>query len=66
MIKFYALLEKELNRNGGTKKFVDVPKDRQPTVSSLKKLDMEIAAQISTNDAVRSRSMLNASRTSLR
>ena len=58
------ILAKEISKSGGKARIVKVPEDRRPTAMSLKKLDKEIAAQISANDAMRSRSMQRASRLS--
>lgn len=59
-----SILAKEIAKSGGQAKLVKVPESRRPTSESLKKLDREIAAQISANEAMRSRSMQRASRMS--
>lgn len=58
------ILKKEMEKSGGKAKVVKVPADRRPTAESLRELEREISAQISANEAMRSRSMHNASRMS--
>ncbi len=54
---YAQLLNYEFERSNSTVRVVGVPKDKKPTVESLKRLENEIAAQVSSNDAMRSRSM---------
>ena len=58
------ILSKEMKESGGRARLVKVPADRRPTFETLKKLDREISAQVSANEAMRSRSMQNASKMS--
>ncbi len=58
------ILTKEMEKSGGKAKLVKVPASKRPTAESLRKLEREISAQISANEAMRSRSMQNASRMS--
>lgn len=58
------ILGKEMSRSGGSARLVKVPADRRPTAETLKKLEREISAQVSANEAMRSRSVQNASRLS--
>lgn len=59
-----AIMKKEMLKSGGTATVVDVPADRKPTAESLRQLREEIASQISANEAMRSRSLQNASKMS--
>lgn len=58
------ILSKEMQKSGGCARLVKVPADRRPTSETLKKLEREISAQVSANEAMRSRSMQNASKMS--
>lgn len=58
------IIKNEMNKSDGRVKVVKVPADRKPTAESLRKLEREISAQISANEAMRNRSMQNASRLS--
>lgn len=58
------ILSKEMNKSGGCARLVKVPANRRPTSETLKKLEREISAQVSANEAMRSRSMQNASKKS--
>lgn len=58
------ILHKEMEKSNGQAKLVKVPASRRPTAESLRKLEREISAQISANEAMRSRSMQNASKMS--
>lgn len=60
------ILNKEMNKSGGSARLVKVPADRRPTAESLKKLEREISAQITANEAMRSRSIYNAGKVSKR
>lgn len=55
-----------MNKSAGQVKIVKVPASKRPSVASLKKLDHEIAAQVSANEAMSNRSMLYASKTPLK
>ena len=56
------MISKQMNKSAGQVKIVKVPASKRPTVESLKKLDREIAAQVSANKAMSNRSMLYALR----
>ncbi len=58
------ILSKEMSKSGGCARLVKVPANRRPTSKSLKKLEREISAQVRANEAIRSRSMENASKMS--
>lgn len=58
------ILNKEMNKSGGSARVVKVPADRRPTAETLKGLEQEISAQIIANEGMRSRSMHNALRAS--
>lgn len=58
------ILNKEMNKSGGSARLVKVPSNRRPTSESLEKLEREISAQVIANEAMRSRSMQNASKMS--
>ena len=53
-----------LARSNGSARLVKIPDSKRPTAESLANLNREISAQISANDAMRSRSMQNASKAS--
>ncbi|MCD8015751.1 MAG: hypothetical protein LUG99_21825 [Lachnospiraceae bacterium] len=55
-----------MKKSGGHVKMVSVPKNKRPTAVSIKKLDREIAVQVSANRAMSNRSMLYASKTPLK
>ena len=55
-----AMHERFKNRDGV--KIVEVPKSMRPTQESIEKLGRQISAQIRANDAMRYRSMINASK----
>lgn len=59
-------MRKEMEKSGGQARVVPVPGDRCPTPESLRSLEYEIASQISANEAMRNRSMLNATKRSVR
>ncbi len=58
------ILNKEMQKSGGCARLVKVPANRRPTSETLKKLEREVSAQVSANEAMRSRSMQNASKMS--
>ena len=60
------MIEKEMDKSGGRVRIVKVPASKRPTAESLKKLDREIAAQVSANEAMSNRSMLYASKMPLK
>jgi hypothetical protein len=64
-MKLSRMIANEMNKSNGQVTIVRVPDDKRPTTMSLKKLDREIAAQVSANEAMSNRSVLYASRTSL-
>lgn len=65
-MKGTSMIEREMRRSGGYVKIVDVPASMRPTKASLKKLDREIAAQVRANEAMSTRSILYASKASLK
>lgn len=64
IVSIRRILEKEMFKSGGKAKLVKVPVSRRPTAETLIKLEREIAAQVNANEAMRSRSMINASKSS--
>lgn len=58
------ILTRAMERSGGSARVVAVPANRRPTSESLRSLEREIAAQVSANEAMRCRSMQNASKMS--
>lgn len=60
------IMAKAMAKSGGAAELVEVPAYRRPTAQSLRKLEKEVAAQVSANEAMRSRSMQNAGNTSRR
>ncbi len=60
------ILSKEMSKSGGSARLVKVPANRRPTAETLEKFEREISAQISANEAMRSRSMHKASKESRR
>ena len=65
-MKGTSMIEREMRRSGGCVKIVDVPASMRPTKASLKKLDREIAAQVRANEAMSTRSIMSASKASLK
>ena len=61
-MKANLVLERQMARSGGVARVVDVPQHRKPTTKSLKILEREISSQIGANEAMRGRSMQNASK----
>lgn len=55
-------LKRAMSQSGGEAQVVKVPQKMKPTVESLKKLEREISSQIGANEAMRGRSMQNASK----
>lgn len=55
-----------MSNSGGRVRIVKVPDSKRPTVTSLRKLDREIAAQVSENEAMSTRSVLYASKMAVR
>ena len=60
------MIAREMNKGSGQIKIKRVPASKRPTAASLRRLDREIAAQVSANEAMSNRSVLLASKTSLR
>ena len=58
------ILSRAMDKSGGSARLVKVPANRRPTAETLKKLEREISAQVIANEAMRSRSMQNASKMS--
>lgn len=61
-MKISRVIEKEMQKSGGSVNIVKVPASKRPTASALKKLESEIASQVGANEAMSNRSMLYASR----
>ena len=61
-MKANLVLERQMARSGGVARVLDVPKRMKPTTKSLKNLEREISSQIGANEAMRGRSMQNASK----
>lgn len=64
-MKLDRMIAREINKSNGQIKIVKVPAEKRPKAEDLKKLDCEIRAQVSANEAMSSRSMLYASKTSI-
>lgn len=56
-MNYSKMLNKEFKRNNIDIRVTKVSAEKKPTADSLKILNREIAAQISMNDAMRSRSV---------
>lgn len=56
------ILRKLAEKSNGKMQVVKVPMEKRPTAESLTKLETEISAQIETNEAMRYRSFVNASK----
>lgn len=56
----------QMNKSNGQVKIVKVPASKRLSAKSLKKLDSEIAAHVSANEAMSNRSMVYASKLSLK
>lgn len=65
-MKISRIIAQEMNSSAGGVKVVKVPSSKRPTAASLKRLDREIAAQVSANEAMSTRSMFYASKMSAR
>lgn len=65
-MKINRMIEKQMSKSNGQVRIVKIPASEKPTAESLKKLDREIAAQISANEAMSNRSMLFASKMPLK
>lgn len=65
-MKINRMIEKQMSKSKGQVRIVKIPADEKPTAESLKKLDREIAAQVSANEAMSNRSMLYASKMPLK
>lgn len=61
-MKANLVLERQMELSGGVARVVDVPARMKPTTKSLKNLEREISSQIGANEAMRGRSMQNASK----
>ena len=64
-MNFSRMLRKEMQKGNGQIEIIKVPANKRPTAASLKKLDREISAQVSANEAMSNRSVLLASKTAL-
>lgn len=60
------MIVREMKKDNTQIKIVKVPASKRPKAADLRKLDREIAAQVNANEAMSSRSVLYASRTSIR
>ena len=56
------IIKKLAEKSDGKIHIVKIPPEERPTAESLKKLDMEIKAQIDANRAMEHRSYINASK----
>lgn len=65
-MRISKIIVREMNNSAGHVKIVKVPDSKRPTAASLRKLDREIAAQVSENEAMSTRSVLYASKMSVR
>jgi hypothetical protein len=65
-MKIGKIIAQEMSNSGGRVRIVKVPDSKRPTVTSLRKLDREIAAQVSENEAMSTRSVLYASKMAVR
>lgn len=65
-MKINRMISKQMSKSAGQVKIVKVPASKRPTAASLKKLDREIAAQVSANNAMSNRSMLYAFNTPMK
>lgn len=63
-MNFTSILKNEMKRSGGSVRVVKVAAERRPSAEALKKLDRQINAQLSANEAMRTRSAERASRLS--
>ena len=61
-MSYKNILMQELEKNGGNARMVEVPLSRKPTPESLKALNREVSAQISSNEIMRSRSSFKSAR----
>lgn len=65
-MKINKIIAQEMSYSTGQVKVVKVPTSKKITEESLKKLDREIAALVSANEAMSTRSMFYASKMSAR
>ena len=54
------MLQKIADKSNGQMRITEVPLDKRPTAESLESLEREISAQVSSNEAMRQRSYINA------
>lgn len=59
-MNFIKTISKIANRSNGEAVLKKVPASKKPTADSLKGLEIEVSAQVSANEAMRSRSMQSA------
>lgn len=64
IMKLNEVLASEVQRSGGRMVIERVPDSKQPSSKTLKRIEREIASQISANEAMSNRSMHYASRMS--
>jgi len=64
LLNLKDIMAKEMQKDGSSARVIDVPNDRRPTADSLRRLQEEISSQVSANEAMRSRSLQNASKMS--
>ena len=60
------MIAREINKDGSATQIVKVPANKRPKAADLKTLDREIAAQVNANEAMSNRSLVYASKTSIR
>lgn len=54
------MLHKLAERSNGQMRITEVPQDKRLTAETLESLEREISAQVSSNEAMRQRSYINA------
>ena len=66
IVKLSVMLANEVKRSKGGMVIKEVPYSKQPTQKALRRIEREIAAEISANEAMSSRSMHYASKMSIK
>lgn len=61
-MKASLILERQMDKKGSAARIVPIPKHMKPTTESLKRIEREISSQIEANEAMRVRSIQNASK----
>ena len=65
-MKICRMISKQMSKSAGGVTIIKVPASKRPTAESLRKLDQEISAQVNANEAMSNRSMIFASRLSVK